>query len=232
MPPRAALALAVTLVVWASAFPVIRVGVEGLGVAGLSLARLGVASAALALVAPLLGVRRPQRRDAASILLCGAAGMSAYQLCSTGARCTSPPGPRASSWRPPRCSGVLLAAGFLGERLTPRIVAGSAVALAGVALIAVAEGGAGVSASAIAVLAAAAVQGTYHFASKPLLARYRGLEVACYAMWSGTLLLTPLVPWAIRDASAASPRALVAPHISGCCRRRSASSSGDTRWRG
>ena len=52
----------------------------GLGVAGLSIARLVVASAALALVAPVLGVRRPARRDLPQIALCGATGMSAYQL--------------------------------------------------------------------------------------------------------------------------------------------------------
>ena len=44
----AALALTATVVLWASAFPAIRVGVGGLSVAGLSVARLGVASAALA----------------------------------------------------------------------------------------------------------------------------------------------------------------------------------------
>ena len=210
LPSRAALALAATVVLWASAFPAISVGVEGLGVAGLSMARLGVASAALALVAPLLGVRPPRRRDAGAILLCGAAGMSAYQLLLNWGELNVAAGTASILVATAPVFSVLLAAGFLGERLTARVIAGSTIALAGVAVIAVAGGRAGVSASAVAVLAAAAVQGTYHFASKPLLARYRGLEVACYAMWSGTLMLAPLAPWAIRDAGAASPRALVA----------------------
>jgi drug/metabolite transporter (DMT)-like permease len=92
---------------------------------------------------------------------------------------------------------VLLAAAFLGEKLRARTVLGSVIAIAGAAVIAVAGGKTGVSLSALVVLAAALVQGVYHFASKPLLARYTGMEVACYAMWTGTMLLIPFAPDAL-----------------------------------
>ncbi|HEX4225250.1 MAG TPA: DMT family transporter, partial [Pseudonocardiaceae bacterium] len=65
------------------------------------------------------------------------------------------------------------------------------------AVIALAGGATGFSVSALVVLAAAVVQGVYHFASKPLLGRYTGMEVACYAMWTGTALLIPLAPEAL-----------------------------------
>jgi drug/metabolite transporter (DMT)-like permease len=74
------LALGTTVVLWAAAFPAIRVGVDGLGVAGLSVLRLGIAAVALAIVAPLFKVRLPRRRDLLQIALCGASGMTAYQL--------------------------------------------------------------------------------------------------------------------------------------------------------
>ena len=209
-PSRAVFALAVTVVLWASAFPAIRVGVEGLGVAGLSIVRLIVASAALALVAPFLGVRRPKPRDLRAIALCGAAGMSAYQLLLNWGELHVAAGTASILVATAPVFSVMLAAVFLGERVTGRVVAGSAVALAGVGVIAAAGGRAGISASAVAVLAAAAVQGTYHFASKPLLARYSGLEVACYAMWAGTILLVPLARWAIPDVSGAPVHALAA----------------------
>jgi hypothetical protein len=51
------LALAGTAVLWASAFPAIRVAVDGLGVAALSFLRLASAAVALALVAPFAGAR-------------------------------------------------------------------------------------------------------------------------------------------------------------------------------
>lgn len=52
-----------TVVLWASAFPAIRVGLGGLGVAGLSWLRLAIASLALAVIAPVLKVRLPALRD-------------------------------------------------------------------------------------------------------------------------------------------------------------------------
>lgn len=86
----------------------------------------------------------------------------------------------------------LLAAGFLGERLGRRWWAGSGIALAGTAVIAVSHG-LGFGAAALIVLAAAVVQGIFHTAQKPLLARYTGFEVTVYAMWAGTLFI---LPWA------------------------------------
>jgi drug/metabolite transporter (DMT)-like permease len=84
----------------------------------------------------------------------------------------------------------LLAVAFLGERSSRRRWAGSAVALAGTALIA-ASHGLGFGASALVVLAAAVLQGVFHTAQKPLLARYTGFEVTAYAMWAGTVFILP-----------------------------------------
>src|SRR5438046_112208 len=48
-------------------------------------------------------------------------------------------------------------------------------------------------ASAVLALAAAVLQGIFHTAQKPLLARYTGFEVTAYAMWAGTVFI---LPWA------------------------------------
>lgn len=198
------LALATTVVLWASAFPAIRVGLDGLGVAGLSVLRLVVASTALALVAPLLKVRLPRRRDLPRIALCGATGMSAYQVLLNWGEVHVEAGTASLLIAVAPVFSVLLATAFLGERLTRNVVLGSVVAIAGAAVIALAGGPAGISAGALVVLAAAVVQGVYHFATKPLLRRYTGLEVACYAMWAGTLFLMPLVPAAMHAAPASA----------------------------
>ncbi|MFJ1758988.1 DMT family transporter [Amycolatopsis sp. NPDC088138] len=206
---KATLALAVTVVLWASAFPAIKVGLDGYGVAGLSFARLAVASAFLLLAAPLLGVRRPRAADLPLIAVCGLAGMSAYQVLLNWGEVHVPAGTASLLVSVAPVFSVLLATAFLGERLTTAKVAGSAVALGGSALIAI-GGGLGYSGAAWAVLAAAAVQGVYHFGSKPLLKRYTGLEVACYAMWAGTLFLLPLAPAALRGVEAAPPGSTLA----------------------
>lgn len=201
--PLRFLALAVTVLLWASAFPAIRVAVDGLGVRGLSLLRLAVASVALAAVGPLLKVRRPRRRDLPLIALCGATGMSAYQVFLNWGEVHVPAGTASLLVSVAPVFSVLLATAFLGEPLTATIVLGSAIALAGAAVIALTGGSAQVSAGALVVLAAGVAQGVYHFATKPLLKRYTGLEVACYAMWTGTLFLLPLAPTAAHDLAAA-----------------------------
>jgi drug/metabolite transporter (DMT)-like permease len=187
---KAKLAAAATVLLWASAFPAISVAVRGLGPAGLAVARLAVASAALALVAPVLGVRRPRVRDLPLIALCGLAGMTGYQLLlNTGERVV-PAGTASLLVATAPVYASLLAVMFLGERPGRRWWAGSTVALAGTAVIAAAHG-LSFGASALVVLAAAVLQGIFHTAQKPLLARYTGFEVTAYAMWAGTVFILP-----------------------------------------
>ena len=186
----ATLAAAGTVVLWSSAFPAITVAVRGLGPAGLAVARLTVASAVLALAAPLMGVRRPKLADLPLIALCGLAGMTGYQLLLNAGERVVPAGTASLLVATAPVYASLLAVAFLGERSTRRRWAGSAVALAGTALIA-ASHGLGFGASALIVLAAAVLQGVFHTAQKPLLARYTGFEVTAYAMWAGTVLVLP-----------------------------------------
>lgn len=186
----ATLAAAGTVLLWASAFPAITVAVRGLGPAGLAVARLAVASAALAVVAPVLGVRRPRPRDLPLIALCGLAGMTGYQLLLNAGERVVPAGTASLLVATAPVYASLLAVAFLGEHATRRRWAGSAVALAGTALIA-ASHGLGFGTSALIVLAAAVLQAIFHTAQKPLLARYTGFEVTAYAMWAGTVFILP-----------------------------------------
>jgi len=201
---RARLAAAGTVLLWASAFPAISVAVRGLGPAGLAVARLAIASLVLALAAPVMGVRRPAVRDLPLIALCGLAGMTGYQLLLNAGERVVPAGTASLLVATAPVYASVLAVMFLGEHPGRRWWIGSAVALAGTAVIAVSHG-LGFGASALIVLAAAVLQGIYHAASKPLLARYSSVEVTSYAMWAGTAFI---LPWA-----GSLVRAL--PHASG-----------------
>ena len=189
------LAAAGTVLLWASAFPAITVAVRGFGPAGLAVARLAVASAALAVAAPLMGVRRPKLGDLPLIALCGLAGMTGYQLLLNAGERVVPAGTASLLVATAPVYSSLLAVAFLGERSSGRRWTGSAVALAGTALIAVSHGlGFGTPSlfnGALIVLAAAVLQGIFHTAQKPLLARYTGFEVTAYAMWAGTVFILP-----------------------------------------
>lgn len=193
LPVDAAVGLAVTVVAWAAAFPAIRVALPELGAAGLSVVRLAVASLALAIAAPLVGVRRPERRDLPLIALCGLTGMTAYQLLLNAGEVVVPAGTASLLIATAPIYSVLIAGLVFGERPTRRQVVGGSVAFAGVALIALSGGGVEFRSAALLVLAAAVVQGTYHAIHKPLLARYTPFEVTTYAMWAGTLFV---LPWA------------------------------------
>jgi drug/metabolite transporter (DMT)-like permease len=77
---RALLAGLIVVVLWASAFPAIRVAAPAMGVIGLSFGRLVVATVALLGVALIMKARLPRPRDLGWIIACGFFGMTAYQL--------------------------------------------------------------------------------------------------------------------------------------------------------
>src|SRR6201990_2095543 len=148
-------------------------------------------SASLAAAAtPFRGLPRPRRRDLPLIALCGLAGMTGYQLLLNAGERVVPAGTASLLVATAPVYASLLAVAFLGERSTARRWAGSAVALAGTAMIAPSQG-CGSGAAALIVLAAAVLQGVFHTAQKPLLARYTGFEVTAYAMWAGTVFILP-----------------------------------------
>jgi drug/metabolite transporter (DMT)-like permease len=183
------------VVLWASAFPAIRVAAPALGVLGLSFVRLAVAALALLAVAPFAHVRPPERRHA---LLLGAAsffGMTAYQVLLNAGELHVPPGAASIVVASAPLVSVAIAALALGERLTGAKVAGSIVAIAGVAVVCLSRSGASLTSALWVVVGAAVVQGIYHPLTKPLLRTRSGLEVATYAMVAGTLMTLPLLPW-------------------------------------
>jgi drug/metabolite transporter (DMT)-like permease len=183
------------VVMWASAFPAIRVAAPGLGVIGLSFVRLAVAALALLAVAPLAHVRAPERQHA---LLLGAAaffGMTAYQVLLNAGELHVPAGPASIVVAAAPLVSVAIAALALGERLTVAKVAGSIVAIAGVSAVCLSRSGASLTSALWIVVGAAVVQGIYHPLTKPLLRTRSAFEVATYAMVAGALMVLPLVPW-------------------------------------
>jgi drug/metabolite transporter (DMT)-like permease len=207
LPPS--LLVAITVVLWASAFPAIRVALESFSPVSLSLARVGGAAVVLLIVAPFAGVRRPERCDMPSILLCGATGMAAYQLLLNAGEQTVTAGTASLLISTAPVFSLVISSRVLGERIPGRRWFGLAVALAGSAIVALSAGdGLALRPGAIAVIGAAAVQGTYHVAQRPLLARHTPMEVATYGMVAGALMLLPAIPATVRDVGSASPGSL------------------------
>ncbi|RJT87019.1 EamA/RhaT family transporter [Cryobacterium melibiosiphilum] len=195
------------VVLWASAFPAIRVAAPELGVLGLSLARLGIAAVALLVLAPLMTVRLPARRDVPLILACGFFGMAAYQVLLNWGEFYVPAGTASIIVAAAPLVSVAIAAGVFGERLTALKIVGSAIALTGVVMVSLARSGFTLSAAVWILVAAMVVQGVYHPLTKPLLKRYSSLEVATYGMIAGSVMLLPCLPFAWADLLAANASA-------------------------
>ena len=192
------------VVLWASAFAAIRVAAPELGVIGLSFVRLAVAAVVLLAIAPFLQVRIPHHRDLGWIFACGFFGMAAYQLLLNQAERHVPAGTASIIIAAAPLVSVAVARALFDERITRFTIIGSAVALAGVALVCIARAGVSLSTAVVIVVAAMIVQGIYHPLQRPLLRTYRGVEVATYCLVAGTILTLPLLPFGWTEMSHAS----------------------------
>jgi drug/metabolite transporter (DMT)-like permease len=201
----------VTVALWASAFPAIRVALESFGPAALSLLRAGVAAVALLIGTRLAGARMPARADLRQVALCGAAGIAAYQLLLNWGERTVTAGTASLLIATAPIYSLLIAGRMLSERMPRRRWIGLAVAMSGSCLVSLSSAdGIALSVGALIVLAAAVVQGTYHVAQRPLLRTRTAYEVATYSMVAGTVMLLPATPSAVSQLGHASTSSIVA----------------------
>ena len=186
-------ALGVTLVLWASAFVAIRHLGHDVTPGALSLGRLLVGALVLSVLVLRGRRRRLTRNDALLLAICGVAWFGVYNIALNDSERRIDAATAAMLVQIGPIVVALLAAVFLGERLTPWLLAGIAVAFAGVVVIGLAmrgEGGSDVSGVLLALLAAL----TYAVGvvtQKVLLRRLSGLEVVCYACWIGVAVCLP-----------------------------------------
>jgi drug/metabolite transporter (DMT)-like permease len=198
------------VVLWASAFPAIRVAAPELGPVGLSIVRLAVAALALLALAPFIRVRVPGRRDLLLVSGCAFFGMTAYQLLLNTGELYVPAGTASIIVAAAPLVSAGIAAAAFGEKLSASRVAGSIIAVGGVLVVCVARAGLSVSAAVWVVVAAMFVQGAYHPLSRLLLRKYTALEVATYGMVAGTLLTLPFLPAGWHQIITAGPGAWTA----------------------
>jgi drug/metabolite transporter (DMT)-like permease len=198
------------VVLWASAFPAIQVAAPALGAIRLSLVRLAVATAALLTIAAIRRARVPRSRDLGWIAVAGFFGMTAYQVLLNESELHVPAGTASIIVSAAPLVSVVVARVLFRELVSPATLAGSSVALAGVAAVCLSRAGVSVSASIGIAVAAMIVQGIYHPLQRPLLRTYTGLEVATYTMVAGTLMTLPLVPFGRVGLAGASASGWVA----------------------
>jgi len=186
------LAVVVTVIFWASAFAGIRVALLAYAPGHMALLRYLVASVVLAVYALATKMPLPRRRDLPMIALLGLTGFAIYNLGLGYGEITVPAATASFLIASAPVWMALLAWLLLGERLRLWGWIGTGLSFAGVAAIALANGGGlQLSPPALLVLAAAFSTSLYSLGQKPLLKRYSALQLASYAIWAGTLWLLP-----------------------------------------
>jgi drug/metabolite transporter (DMT)-like permease len=200
----------VSVVLWASAFVGIRSAGHDLSPGALAFGRLLVGSAALSALVLVLREQLPGRRDLPGIALVGVLWFGIYNVVLNEAERRVDAGTASMLVNVGPILIALLAGLLLHEGFPRALMAGIAVAFAGVAAIAFATSGQGLTAgwgAGLCVVAALAYAGGV-VAQKPLLARVSALQVTWLACTAGALTCLPFAPSMIDELGDARPTAI------------------------
>lgn len=189
------LAVAVTLLLWASAFAGIKAGLTAYSPGELALLRFLCGSIAMGLYARSRGFGLPEAKDLPSILLVGFLGFTVYHVFLNYGEQSVSAGAASLIVSFTPVMTAFLAVFLLGERLRPAGWAGIGVSVAGVALISFGEGGGiALNQGCILVLISSLGSSLYNVFQKPFLKRYDPVAFTAYAMTAGTLFMLVFAP--------------------------------------
>lgn len=192
---RTVLAAGVTLILWASAFAAIRLGLTGYRPGELAVFRFLLASLVLAVYALAVRMPLPERRDWPEIGLAGLLGITVYHLTLNYGEVTVGAGPAAFLVNAAPVITAVLGRLWLREKISLRGWVGIGAGFAGVTLIALGEGSSlSLEPGVLLILAAALATSLYFILQKRLLSRYRALPLTTYCIWFGTLFMLPFAP--------------------------------------
>lgn len=205
----AAIATAITL--WASAFVCTRVVLMAGTINPLQLAfvRYLLAALVLAGLAAVLRVRRPMLADIPRLLACGLLAVTAYNGLLNWGQSMMRAGAASFIVNTLPLFTLFFSVLFLGDRMRLAGVVGMITSFVGIVMIGYAEGRElEINIGAVAVLAAAICWSLATIIQKPLLVRYRPLDMVCYMIWSGALFLGLMAPGSFDALRAAGGREL------------------------
>jgi drug/metabolite transporter (DMT)-like permease len=204
---NAVAAAGVTIVLWASAYPAIRVGLRAFSPGQLAAVRFLTATIVFAGYLAITRPRLPRGMHLLRICLAGFLGITLYNLLLNTGELTVSAGAASFLINCMPVFAALLAAAFLGERLSVVGWLGIAVSFAGVAIIAVGDSqGLHFGRGALLVLGAALCSAVMGLLQKPLLRDYNPVALTACLMASGELFLLPYLPGALHVAARADAR--------------------------
>jgi drug/metabolite transporter (DMT)-like permease len=210
---RHRLALLLTVVLWASAFPAIRAGLRAYSFDDLVLLRFLTASIVLTLIWIIRGLPLPRWSDIPVLAILGVIGFTLYPLALTFGQQTVSAGAASILVNLSPVFTAILASMFLDERLSATGWLGTIVAFSGACILSLQRGvEIGSMRGLVAILLAALYQGIHFTILKSLLRRYDAVSLTIFSAWAGTaanLLFLPGLAEAFVDAPRAATAAVV-----------------------
>ncbi len=208
---RIALAIGITVFMWASAFPGIRIALMSFSPSELAFLRFSIASVALAAFLIATRLSLPRGRDWVRIAFAGGLGISAYNLALNEGEMHINASTASFLMSLSPMFTVLLGVLLRGERLTRWGIVSIALSFVGIELLAVfGQGSLVFNHGAALVLFAAICQAIQFVIQKPLLERYSALAVTSCVIWAGTLFLLPFAFSSVTALEKAAPTSVVA----------------------
>ena len=207
----AVVALAVTILGWASAFPAIRAGLAGFGPLQLGALRFGIAAVPAAIFLAITRPKLPALHEAWRFVFGGVVFVALYTVLLNSGEETISAGAASFIINAAPVLTAILAVIFLGERFPAVAWVGTFISFAGVGLIALGEGrNLQVGYGALLIFGSAICTAFNNVVQKPLFARHRPLAVSAWNMVIGALTLSPLLPSAFSQAGTAQSGPLFA----------------------
>jgi drug/metabolite transporter (DMT)-like permease len=192
--------MSITVIVWAFAFPFIKIGLEELSFVNLTIMRFLIVCVVFIL---LIGIKsksfsKLNKKDILPIFLLGFFGVIVYHLGLNFGEQYISAGAASLIIATIPIQIVILAVIFLNEKITFKKLIGIIIALIGVVIISIwgkSEEGLEIQYiyGALAVLISALMGAIYTIAGKKMLKRYNAISLTVYAMLLGSLGLIPFI---------------------------------------
>lgn len=209
---RVWLAIIVTIVAWASAYPAIRATLHAYSPEHISLLRYIVASLIMLIYTAIVRMPLPTLRDVPGIAITGLLGFAIYSVAVNRGEISIPAGVASMIVAASPVIVALLATAFLNERLKVWGWIGIVISFSGVVAIALGSGEEGftlanIDPRVLYMVLAAVVQALYFILQKPYLRKYTSMQYIAFAMWGGTFFLLVYLPGLPEAVQSAPPSA-------------------------
>ncbi|TIM38854.1 DMT family transporter, partial [Mesorhizobium sp.] len=192
----AAIAVALTVVGWASAFPAIRAGLVAFGPLELGALRFAIAAVPAAIFLAFKRPALPRLDELWRFAFGGAVFVALYTVMLVSA------GAAGFIINVSPIFTAIMAIALLGERFSGLAWAGTFLSFAGIGIIAMGEGqGLHFNNGALLVLGSALCSAVNTIVQKPLFARHHPLTISASNMLLGALCLLPFLPNGLAQAA-------------------------------